>query len=50
MPEERTMEKVFKNTPDGKGSVVKPRKGWLNDVKKMGVTRLKKEIFKDGNA
>jgi hypothetical protein len=41
MPEERTVKKVFKNIPEGKMSVGKPRKRWLddveNDLKKMGV-------------
>ena len=38
----RTVKKVFKNSPEGKRSVGKPRKRWLedveNDLKKMGVT------------
>jgi hypothetical protein len=41
IPEERTV-KMFKNTAEGKGSVVKPRKRWLTDVEnnlnKIGVT------------
>jgi len=41
MSEERTVKKVFKNIPEGKRSVGKPRKRWLddveNDLKKMGV-------------
>ena len=40
MPEERTMKKVFKSTPEGKRSVGSSRKRWLDDVnyvKKMGV-------------
>jgi hypothetical protein len=40
MSEERPV-KVFKNTPEGKRSVEKPRKRWLddveNDLKKLGV-------------
>jgi hypothetical protein len=42
--EKRTVVKVFNNIPDGKRSVEKPRKRWMNDVenylKKMGVERL----------
>jgi hypothetical protein len=34
MPEERTLKKVFKNTPEGKGYAGKPRKKWLDDVEK----------------
>jgi hypothetical protein len=30
--EERTVKKVFKNIPEKKSSVVKPRKGWFDDV------------------
>ena len=41
MPEERNVKKVFKNFPEGKRSVGKSRKRWLddveNDLKKMGV-------------
>jgi hypothetical protein len=41
IPEERTVKEVFKNVPEGKRSVGKPRKTWLNDaenhLKKMGV-------------
>lgn len=33
MPKERTVKKVFKNIPDGRRFVVKPRKRWLDDVK-----------------
>jgi hypothetical protein len=32
MPEERTVKKVLKNILEGKGSVRKPRKRWLDDV------------------
>jgi hypothetical protein len=32
MPEERTVKKVFGTTPEGKRSVEKPRKRWLDDV------------------
>jgi hypothetical protein len=32
MPEERTMKKVFKSTPEGKRSVGSSRKKWLDDV------------------
>jgi hypothetical protein len=46
MSEQGTVKKVFKNTLEGKGSVGKPRKRWLNDtendLKKMGVKRLEK--------
>jgi hypothetical protein len=46
MPEERTVRKVFKNNPEGKRSVGKPRKRWLDDVeydlKKMGVRAAEK--------
>jgi hypothetical protein len=42
MPEERRVKKAFKNIPEEKRSVGKPRKRWLddfqNDLKKMGVT------------
>ena len=41
-----TVEKVFKNTLEGKRSAGKPSKWWLNDAKndlmKMGVKRLEK--------
>jgi hypothetical protein len=41
MPEERTVKKVFQNMPQGKTSVGKPRKRWLddveNDLEKKGV-------------
>jgi hypothetical protein len=40
MPHERTVKKVFGNIPNGKISVGKPRKRWLdnaeNYLKKMG--------------
>jgi hypothetical protein len=46
MSEEGTVKNVFKNTPEGKGCVGKPRKRWLddaeNDLKKIGVKRLEK--------
>jgi hypothetical protein len=46
MPEERTVKKVFKNTPKRKRFAGKPRKRWLynaeNDMKKMGVRGSKK--------
>jgi len=38
MPEERTVNKVFRNIPDGRRAVGKPKRGgWtmLNDLKKM---------------
>jgi hypothetical protein len=53
MPEERTVNKVFKNIPVGKRSVGKPRKGRLddveNDLKKMGVRGWRK-IDRDRDA
>jgi RNA-splicing ligase RtcB len=53
MPEERTVKKVFKNIPEGKGSVGKPRKRWLddveNDLKKMDVRGWRK-IDRDRDA
>jgi hypothetical protein len=40
------VKKVFKNIPEGKGSIGKQRKRWLdnveNDLKKMSVNRLEK--------
>jgi hypothetical protein len=46
MSEERTVKKVFKNTPEGKRSVGKPIMRWLddveNDVKNMGVRGWRK--------
>ena len=33
MPDERTVKKVFKNILEGKRSVGKPRKRWLNMLK-----------------
>jgi len=46
MLEERTVKKMFKNTPEGKRSVGKRRKRWLddveNDLKKMVRQGLKK--------
>ena len=44
MPEERTVTKVFRNIPDGRGAVGKPKRGgWtmLNDLK---VGRKKKQL------
>jgi hypothetical protein len=53
MWKERVLKKVFKNTPEGKRSVGKPRMRWLHDVensrKKMGVKGWTK-IAKDRNA
>ena len=41
MSEERSVKNVLKNTPEGKTSVGKPRKRWLDDGEidfmKMGV-------------
>jgi hypothetical protein len=46
MPEERTVKKVFKNIPEGRRSVGKSRKRWLDDVEnnlnKMGVRGWRK--------
>jgi hypothetical protein len=40
IPEDRTAKNVFKNFPEGKSSVGKPRQRWLadvqNDLKNMG--------------
>jgi hypothetical protein len=33
MIEETTVKKVFKNIPEGKKPIGKPRKRWLDDVK-----------------
>jgi hypothetical protein len=53
-PEERTVEKIFKNIPGGKRSVGEPRNGWLdnvkNDMKKTGVTGLKKKCLRTGTS
>jgi hypothetical protein len=42
----KNCEEVFNNIPEGKRSVAKPRKRWLEDVaidlKKMSVKRLEK--------
>jgi hypothetical protein len=50
MSEERTVKKVFKNTPEARRSVGKTRNRWLdeaeNDLMKMGVTGWRK-IVKD---
>ena len=32
IPEDRTVKKVFKNTPEEKGFFGKPRKRWLDDI------------------
>ena len=41
MSKERTVKNVFNNTPEGKRSVRKARKRWLddveNDLERMGV-------------
>jgi hypothetical protein len=48
------VEKTFKNIPEGKKSVGKPRNGWLDDVKndltKIGVTGLKKKYLGTGTS
>jgi hypothetical protein len=53
IPEETTVKKVFKNTPEGKRSVGKPRKRRLdyveNGLKNMGV-RCWRKIAKDRDA
>jgi hypothetical protein len=42
----RSVKKVFKNIPEGKRSIGRPRKRWLdnneNGLKKIGVKRLEK--------
>jgi hypothetical protein len=46
MPKERSVKKLFKNIPEEKRSIKKPRKRWLDDtengLEKMGVTGLRK--------
>lgn len=46
MPKERSVKKPFKNIPEEKRSIGKPRKRWLgdneNDLKKMGVKGWRK--------
>jgi hypothetical protein len=53
MSEEITLKKVFKNSPEGKNYVGKPRKRWLDDarnhLKKTGIRGWKK-IAKDRDA
>ena len=53
MSEESNVNKVFKNTTEGRRSVGKPRKRWLddaeNDLKKMPVRGWRK-ITKDTDA
>jgi hypothetical protein len=50
MQEERSVRKVFKNTPEKKIYCGKPRKRWLHDdenyLKKMGI-RCSRKIAKD---
>jgi hypothetical protein len=52
-PEEITVMKVFKNVPEGRRSVRKPRKRWINDVendvKKMDVRGWRK-VARDRDA
>jgi hypothetical protein len=53
VPEERTVTEVFKNAPEEKRSVGKPRKSWFddveNDLKKTGVRGWRK-IARDRDA
>jgi hypothetical protein len=53
MPEERTVKKLLKNIAEGKRSVGKPRKRWLddfeNDLTKTGVRGWRK-IARDRDA
>ena len=47
-PEERTTKEVFKNISEGKGSIGKPRRRWLdnvaNDLNKTGVGGCRKMV------
>jgi hypothetical protein len=53
MPEGRIVKEVFKNIPEGKRSLGKPSKRWLddiaNDLKKMDV-RCRRRTARDGDA
>ena len=52
-PEERTVKKVFENILEGKTSLGKPRKRWLDDVEndlKKEVIRGWRKIVRDGDA
>jgi hypothetical protein len=53
MPEQSTVAKVFKNIPESKWSVGKPRKSWLddveNDLQKTGARGWRK-MARDSNA
>jgi hypothetical protein len=44
MSEQRTVKKVFKNVAEGKRSVEKPRRRWLDDVE----NELKKMVLVAG--
>lgn len=53
MPEERIVNKVFRNNPDGRRVVGKPKRGgWtmLNDLKKMVLEVGRKKTARDRNA
>lgn len=47
--EETSVKKMFKNIPEGKNPIIKPRKGRLDNVKnyvnKIGVTACRKSDY-----
>ena len=49
MTEETSVKKMFKNIPEGKNPIIKPRKGRLDNVKnyvnKIGVTACRKSDY-----